>query len=87
MELLEELWLIIHIVLHYVCFQVTVEYRIEHGACIPLRVHTVVISVQHSEDISLEDMRKELMEKIVKVRKEGRRERKSERGRQRERLR
>lgn len=46
--------------------QVTVEYRIEHGACIPLRVHTVVISVQHSEDISLEDMRRELMEKVVK---------------------
>ena len=44
------------------------EYRIEHGACIPLRVHTVVISVQHSEDISLEDMRRELMEKVVKVR-------------------
>jgi S-adenosylmethionine synthetase len=48
---------------------VTVEYRIEHGACIPLRVHTVVISVQHSEDISLEDMRKELMDKVVKVRR------------------
>ena len=48
------------------------EYRIEHGACIPLRVHTVVISVQHSEDISLEDMRKELMEKVVKVRESGR---------------
>ena len=44
------------------------EYRIEHGACIPVRVHTVVISVQHSEDITLEDMRKELMERIVKVR-------------------
>ena len=50
------------------------EYRIEHGACIPLRVHTVVISVQHSEDISLEDMRRELMEKVVKVREGGRRE-------------
>ena len=44
------------------------EYRIEHGACIPLRVHTVVISVQHSEEITLEDMRKELMERVVKVR-------------------
>lgn len=46
--------------------QVTVEYRIEHGACIPVRVHTVVISVQHSEEIELEEMRKELMEKVVK---------------------
>ena len=44
------------------------EYRIEHGACIPLRVHTVVISVQHSEEITLEDMRKELMERVIKVR-------------------
>ena len=44
------------------------EYRIEHGACIPIRVHTIVISVQHSEEITLEDMRKELMEKVVKVR-------------------
>ena len=52
------------------------EYRIEHGACIPLRVHTVVISVQHSEDISLEDMRRELMEKVVKVREGGGKERK-----------
>ena len=65
------------------------EYRIEHGACIPVRVHTVVISVQHSEEISLEDMRKELMEKVVKVRerkdrgREGRREREMERERER----
>lgn len=48
-------------------FQVTVEYRIEHGACIPIRVHTVVISVQHSEVIGLDEMRRELMEKVVKV--------------------
>ena len=46
----------------------TVEYRIEHGACIPIRVHTVVISVQHSEAIGLDEMRKELMEKVIKVR-------------------
>lgn len=39
----------------------------EHGACIPLRVHTVVISVQHSEDISTEDLRVQLMEKVVKA--------------------
>ena len=31
----------------------------------PLRVHTVVISVQHSPDVSLEDMRKQLREKII----------------------
>lgn len=46
--------------------QVTCEYRTENGACIPIRVHTVVISVQHSEDVELEQMRAELMEKVVK---------------------
>ena len=33
----------------------------------PQRVHTVVISLQHSEDITVEHLRKELMEKVVKV--------------------
>jgi S-adenosylmethionine synthetase len=46
--------------------QVTCEYRMQKGACIPLRVHTVVVSVQHSEDVSLEQIRKDLMEKVVK---------------------
>ena len=39
----------------------------ENGACVPVRVHTVVVSVQHSEDIELEQMRVELMEKVVKA--------------------
>lgn len=47
--------------------QVTVEYKMDGGACVPLRVHTVVISTQSDPDISLEDIRKELMEKVVKV--------------------
>lgn len=46
--------------------QVTVEYKKEGGATIPLRVDTIVISTQHSEDISTEDLRKEILEKIVK---------------------
>ena len=50
--------------------QVTVEYCMEGGACIPLRVHTIVISVQHSEDITLEEMRKQLKEKVIKVRQD-----------------
>merc|ERR1712117_531430 len=45
--------------------QVTIEHKIDNGAVIPLRVHTIVISVQHSEDISNEDMRKLLKEKII----------------------
>lgn len=37
------------------------------GAMEPLRVHTVVISVQHSPDITLEEIRCKLMEKVVKA--------------------
>ena len=48
--------------------QVTVEYRVEDGACIPLRVHTVVISTQHDDDITLEEQRRQLKEEIIKVR-------------------
>ncbi|XP_042620578.1 methionine adenosyltransferase II, alpha-like isoform X2 [Cyprinus carpio] len=47
--------------------QVTVEYRDNMGAMEPLRVHTLVISVQHSPDITLEDIRHNLMEKVVKA--------------------
>ena len=46
--------------------QVTIEYEDEGGAVVPKRVHTVVISAQHSEDITVEQLRKELIEKIVK---------------------
>lgn len=47
--------------------QVTAEYIFQNGACIPQRVHTVVVSVQHSEKISLEELRSEILEKVVKV--------------------
>ncbi len=47
--------------------QVTCEYKLDNGACIPQRVHTVVISLQHAEEISTEQLRKELMEKVVNV--------------------
>ncbi len=43
------------------------EYKDNKGAMEPQRVHTVVISVQHSPDITLEDIRRNLMEKVVKV--------------------
>lgn len=46
--------------------QVTVEYKNENGATIPLRVDTVVISTQHADTISTEDLRTEILEKIVK---------------------
>ncbi|CAD6194622.1 unnamed protein product [Caenorhabditis auriculariae] len=47
--------------------QVTIEYEFVGGACIPRRVHTVVISTQHSPDISLEDLRKELLDKVIRA--------------------
>jgi len=47
--------------------QVTVEYKFDGGACVPIRVHTVVISTQHDETITLEQIREQLLEKVVKV--------------------
>ena len=46
--------------------QVTIEYGFEKGTCVPRRVHTVVVSVQHSKEVTLETLRKEIMEKVVK---------------------
>jgi S-adenosylmethionine synthetase len=46
--------------------QVTVEYAHDGGAVKPLRVDTVVVSAQHSQDISTERLRKEIKEKIIK---------------------
>lgn len=38
----------------------------DHGACVPLRVHTVVVSVQHSDKIQLDELRKIIMESVIK---------------------
>jgi S-adenosylmethionine synthetase len=46
--------------------QVTCEYKIEGGRTIPQRVHTVVISTQHSEDITQEELKTQLMEHVIK---------------------
>ena len=43
----------------------TCEYYFDNGACIPVRVHTVVVSVQHSEKVSLEALRADIMEKVI----------------------
>ncbi|KAI0021318.1 S-adenosylmethionine synthetase [Xylariomycetidae sp. FL0641] len=45
--------------------QITMEYKHDGGAVVPLRVHTVVISAQHNEEITTEQIRKELKSKIV----------------------
>nr|XP_057917309.1 S-adenosylmethionine synthase [Doryrhamphus excisus] len=45
--------------------QVTVHYDQKDGAVIPRRVHTIVISVQHDDYISLEEQKKVLKEKVI----------------------
>ncbi|KAL5284955.1 MAT1A.2 family protein [Megaselia abdita] len=46
--------------------QVTGEYEFNQGRTIPKRVHTIVVSLQHSEKISLEELRSEVIEKVIK---------------------
>lgn len=46
--------------------QVTIEYKHDGGAVIPLRVDTVVVSAQHSEEITVQKLRSEILEKIIK---------------------
>lgn len=38
----------------------------ENGACVPVRVHTVVVSVQHDEKITLDELRRAVMDKVIK---------------------
>ncbi|MFH4977394.1 hypothetical protein AB6A40_004103 [Gnathostoma spinigerum] len=46
--------------------QVTVEYKFDNGACVPLRVHTIVISAQHKSEVPLEKVRADLREHVIK---------------------
>ncbi|KUI67472.1 S-adenosylmethionine synthase [Cytospora mali] len=45
--------------------QVTVEYEHDNGAVVPKRVDTIVVSAQHSEDITTEQLRKEIKDKVI----------------------
>jgi len=47
--------------------QVTCEYKFDNGAAVPSRVHTVVVSTQHSDRIALEDLREQIAEQVVKA--------------------
>ena len=40
--------------------QVTCEYKFENGACVPIRVHTIVVSTQHSEKVKQNDLHRTL---------------------------
>jgi len=46
--------------------QVTVEYNTNNGSCVPIRVHTVVISTQHSPDVTNAQIKSDLMEHVIK---------------------
>jgi len=46
--------------------QVTCEYRNVDGRMVPQRVHTIVISTQHAEEISNDDIRSQLMEHVIR---------------------
>lgn len=60
-------WVTLNISFTFPQLQVTVHYKQENGAVIPLRVHTVVISVQHDDNISLEEQKRILREKVIKA--------------------
>merc|ERR1719296_253789 len=46
--------------------QVTCEYKLVDGVPVPQRVHTVVISTQHSEEVTNDQIQKDLMEHVIK---------------------
>lgn len=48
-------------------FQVTVQYVQKSGTVVPQRVHTVVISAQHDDGVSLEEQKKVLKEQVIKA--------------------
>ncbi len=47
--------------------QVTVEYKKDDGAMVPQRVHTILISTQHSPDVTNDQIHKDLMEHVIKA--------------------
>ena len=47
--------------------QVTIEYKMEDGRPIPQRMHTIVISTQHSEDVTNEEIQAQLKEHVIKA--------------------
>lgn len=48
------------------CLQVTVEYDNTTGVPVPVRVHTIVISTQHAPDVDNEQLRRDIMEHVIK---------------------
>jgi len=46
--------------------QVTAEYKKVNGAMVPIRVHTIVISTQHDETVTLKQIQADLREHVIK---------------------
>jgi len=46
--------------------QVTCEYKKVNGAMVPIRVHTIVISTQHDETVTLKQIQADLREYVIK---------------------
>ncbi|KAK6941131.1 S-adenosylmethionine synthetase, C-terminal [Dillenia turbinata] len=46
--------------------QVTVEYHNDNGAMVPVRVHTVLISTQHDETVTNDEIAADLKEHVIK---------------------
>jgi len=46
--------------------QVTCEYKLIDGVPVPQRVHTIVISTQHSEEVTNDQIASDLMEHVIK---------------------
>nr|GEV93853.1 S-adenosylmethionine synthase 3 [Tanacetum cinerariifolium] len=46
--------------------QVTVEYRNDNGAMVPIRVHTVLISTQHDETVTNDEIAADLKKHVIK---------------------
>jgi len=47
--------------------QVVVEYKRVNGRVIPQRVHTILISTQHDETVTNDQIKKDLIEQVIKV--------------------
>ncbi|KAK1365058.1 hypothetical protein POM88_040619 [Heracleum sosnowskyi] len=46
--------------------QVTVEYHNDNGAMVPIRVHTILISTQHDETVTNDEIAADLKEHVIK---------------------
>lgn len=47
--------------------QVTIEYsKRKNGSIAPLRVHTIVLTAQHTTDVTVEELREEVLEKVIR---------------------